>query len=64
MKTRIFYIDDVPFCFSINSFYKRNEYDAKYSLSVYDSVLGWMVIYHPENITEAKKYAKEYLLYS
>lgn len=60
--SRIFVIDGATFCFEIN--HACNEFDAKYRLMIYDFVLGWRTIKYPRNITEAKKMAKEYLIYS
>ena len=58
---KFFEIDNVRFCFSLNSFYKRNEYDAKYSLSRYDEYLGWITMAFPRNYTDAVLYAKDWL---
>lgn len=61
---KFFEIDNVKFCFSISSFYKRNEYGAKYSLSRYDKYLGWIVFDYPRNYTSALSSAYQWLLYS
>lgn len=61
---KFFEIDGVEFCFSISSYYKRTEYDAKYSLERYDKDLGWIMIKYPRNYTDAVLYAKDWLKYS
>ena len=65
-KTRIFYVNDCTFVYCEHDVIRSlAEYEPKFDLMIHDADLGcYRTISHPRNITEAKEFAKEYLLYA